>query len=159
MWRQAPLPDFSADQERPKRRWFLDFNIHFPNDRTKTSRLRPNFLYPFSRRLGELEWLILDGTKVTNAGMQQIKGLSKLKTLYTSKTRVGDDGLAFIAELGQLERLKINETPISDRGLLKLKGLKSLTYLEIHQTAVTDDAIEELRRALPKLEVVTHRNY
>ena len=46
--------------------------------------------------------------------------------------------------------LFLSKTEIMDAGLKELAKLKSLTSLCLCETKVTDDAVEELRKALPK---------
>jgi hypothetical protein len=64
-----------------------------------------------------------------------------------------------IAGLMGLQSLKLNETAVTDAGLLRLKGSRNLKYVEVHQTRVSEEGIAKLREALPKVEVIRHRNY
>jgi hypothetical protein len=46
--------------------------------------------------------------------------------------------------------LDLAKTEVADAGLKELAKLKHLTSLALCETKVTDDAVEELRKALPK---------
>jgi hypothetical protein len=46
--------------------------------------------------------------------------------------------------------LDLSKTELSDTGLKELANLKTLTSLALCETKVTDDAVEALRKALPK---------
>lgn len=46
--------------------------------------------------------------------------------------------------------LDLAKTDLTDTGLKELTGLKHLTSLALCETKVTDDAVEALRKALPK---------
>ncbi len=75
--------------------------------------------------------LILTGTKVTDAGLKHLKGLTHLRDLDLSQTQ------------------------ISDAGLDELKGLTTLKHLTLRglNERLSDAAANELKRALPMLEV------
>jgi hypothetical protein len=53
-----------------------------------------------------------------------------------------------------LERLELSDTRITDSGLGSLKGLKHLRRLDVRRTKVTDAGVEDLRRALPGVEIL-----
>ena len=79
--------------------------------------------------LNSMEWLDIDGSPVTDAGLASLIGMTKLKHL----TLCGK---------------------ITDQGLRNLEGLKSLRYLGIGPKAVVSpEALERLRHALPELEI------
>jgi len=67
----------------------------------------------------------LDSTKVTDAGLEHLKGLTKLEELYFSSPKV------------------------TDAGLVHLKGLTNLTHLLLSETKVTPAGVKNLRQALP----------
>jgi Leucine-rich repeat (LRR) protein len=52
----------------------------------------------------------------------------------------------------KLQVLRLNGTNVSDIGILS--GLESLQLLDLSGTEVSDEQIAELKKALPKLEIV-----
>ena len=78
---------------------------------------------------GEVVRVNLFGTKITDAGMADLKGLTNLKTLRLALTQ------------------------ITDAGLVHLKGLTNLESLSLFGTQVTDAGIAELQKALPNCQI------
>ena len=74
--------------------------------------------------------VFLDGTKVTDAGLADLKGLKRLTHLY------------------------LCDTGVTDAGLAHLKGLTELQRLDLIGTTVTDTGVADLRKALPKVKIV-----
>jgi hypothetical protein len=52
-----------------------------------------------------------------------------------------------------LEVLLLTDTQITDAGLRHLKGLYHLRLLRLVNTKVTEDGVDDLKKALPDLEV------
>jgi Leucine-rich repeat (LRR) protein len=55
--------------------------------------------------------------------------------------------------LTRLKRLDLNDTQISDAGLTHLQGLTRLERLDLHGTQVSDAGVNELRKALPHVDI------
>jgi hypothetical protein len=72
----------------------------------------------------------LSGSQVTDAGLEHLKGLSQLQTLWLDGTQVTDAGLA------------------------QLKGLSKLQWLGLNDTKVTDEGVKKLQQALPKCKIL-----
>ena len=53
----------------------------------------------------------------------------------------------------QLEELYLGGTEVTDAGMKALYGLTKLREIGLHNTSVTTKGIEELRKALPKVEI------
>lgn len=105
--------------------------------------------------LTNLENLSLWATDTTDEGLDQLAGLTKLRVLSLEKTRVTDAGIPKLAALTNLTDLNLGETEIGSEGVLalkELKGLKKLTLSNCYN--VGSDAVDELKAALPNLEVV-----
>jgi hypothetical protein len=85
-------------------------------------------------RLRRLERLDARATRVTDAGLAQLGGLSELRMLSCSGTPgLTDAGLAQLSGLGRLESLSIEgPTSIEGPGLAHLAGLNRLRFLAIH---------------------------
>ena len=95
--------------------------------------------------LTQLQWLYLDGTKVSDAGLEHLKGLTQLQRLDLDDTKVSDAGLEHLKGLTQLQKLDLNGTKVSDAGLEHLKGLTQLQSLCLDDTKVSDAGLEHLK--------------
>jgi hypothetical protein len=63
-----------------------------------------------------------------------------------------------LRELKELQTLDLSQTKVTDAGK-ELKGLNKLTYLNVARTQVTDAGINEIKEALPGLEVDRHLQF
>ena len=89
--------------------------------------------------------LDLSRTKVTDAGLEHLKGLMSLTALDLSDTQVGDGGLEHLKGSKSLMVLDLSETQVTSAGLEHLKGLMSLRRLVLWGTQVTDTGLESLK--------------
>ena len=65
-----------------------------------------------------------------------------------------DTGLAELTGLSKLESLLLNEAPITDDGLESLKKLKNLKMLNLSFCdALSQGAIDDLQEALPDCQI------
>ena len=55
--------------------------------------------------------------------------------------------------LTKLQELGLNSTQVTDAGLVHLRGLTQLRHLDVRNTRVTDTGVNDLKRALPKLNI------
>ena len=86
-----------------------------------------------------------DPTTVTDAGLEHLKGLTKLQGLWISDAPITDAGLEHLKNLGELRGLGIVRTKISDVGLEYLKGLTQLQKLSLEGNWITDAGLEHLK--------------
>lgn len=100
-----------------------------------------------------LVWLNLARTKVTDAGLAQLKPFKELRRLHLENTGVGDAGLSHLAGLDKLEYLNLYGTSVTDSGLGSVTKLKNLKKLYLWQTAVTEEGVAKLQKAMPNLIV------
>jgi internalin A len=105
------------------------------------------------KTLTRLRRLAILGTKVTDAGLKNLVELKQLQTLNLTGIRVTDGGLESLKSLNQLRALHLGISTITDAGLEHLKGLQQLRYLDVSHTAVTDDGVQKLQQALPNCEI------
>lgn len=77
----------------------------------------------------DLQYLQLSGTRVTNAGLSYLRGLTGLRVLW------------------------LYDTQISDAGLVHLRGLTGLRVLNVRSTLVSTGGVDALQRALPQCEI------
>ena len=68
-------------------------------------------------------------------------------------TKVTDAGLKELKDLKQLTTLNLKFTGVTDAGLKELKDLKQLTTLYLGGTKVTDDGVADLQKALPGCKI------
>ncbi|MBC8873845.1 MAG: hypothetical protein H8E44_30770 [Planctomycetes bacterium] len=92
-------------------------------------------------------------THVTDAELQQLKVLTKLRMLNVNETQVTDDGVKHLKALTDLSSLGFYNTQLTDAGLEHLKGLTKLKRLGLQRTHVTEEGIKELRQALPSCAI------
>ena len=99
--------------------------------------------------LTNVEELFLAGTRITDAGLVHLEDLTNLEELELSGTQITDAGLMHLKGLIKLDTLFLEETQISDAGLVHLKSLTNLEGLELSNTQVTDEGVSKLKDALP----------
>jgi hypothetical protein len=95
--------------------------------------------------LNNLKMLDIHNTQVTDAGLQHLKGLNQLQLLGLSGTKVTDAGLEYLTGLTQLQSLGLSGTKVTDAGLENLKGLTQLQELDLSYVQVTDAGLEHLK--------------
>jgi hypothetical protein len=88
--------------------------------------------------------LNLSFTPVGDAGLVHVKGLVKLINLNLQKTKVTDAGLVHLKDLRALKTLTLHTTKVGDAGLLHLKDLQGLNSLNLFKTNVTDAGLQHL---------------
>lgn len=103
---------------------------------------------------GNIIWLNLRGTKVSDAGLQNIGKLKNLKKLHLELTEVSDAGLKHLVNLDELEYLNLYGTSVSDAGLDDIAKLKKLKKVFLWQSKATDAGMDKLRAARPDLQVI-----
>ena len=103
--------------------------------------------------LSNLQYLGLDNTKITDAGLVNLKGLTELRRLNLVDAKVTDAGLVNLKELTNLTSLNLNGTEVTDAGLAHLKGLTNLQGLDLRRTKITDAGVAELKKALPNCKI------
>ena len=76
-----------------------------------------------------LTWVNLSNTKVSDAGLQHLKGWDSL------------------------EQLVLEDLPITDEGLKPLGGVKNLTWIFLQNTKVSAEGVKKLAKALPNCKI------
>lgn len=90
--------------------------------------------------------LELANTRVSDAGLQQIRGLAPFTYLaVTGSHEVTDKSLEIIGSFAALKRLMIHGTSVTDEGLVHLKSLGDLEWLGLGETKVTDAGLVHIR--------------
>jgi hypothetical protein len=94
--------------------------------------------------------------KESIVAIQKIAGKVGLKPLDVNLagTKVTDAGLVHLKGMTGLQELYLNGTKVTDAGLVHLKGLTELQWLDLDNTEVTGAGVRMLRAALPKCEIL-----
>jgi hypothetical protein len=101
--------------------------------------------------------LDLNGTRITNDGLAQLRGLERLAVLRFAGTKISDAGLRHLVALPALTALDLSDTEITDEGLSILGDVRGLQGLLIEDTRITANGIANLRKKLPRIRVFTDR--
>jgi hypothetical protein len=83
------------------------------------------------------------GAKLERNGQGKVTGVD------LSRSRITDAGLGHLKGLTNLEQLNLNDSRITDAALVHLKGLTHLRELVISDTQISDTGFNELQAALP----------
>lgn len=97
--------------------------------------------------LKDLEILFVwDAEKLSDAGMKQLAGLTKLQNINMNDSRIGDGALEVFAHLPALKYLGLQKSAFSDEGLKHLEGKKELRSLWIgmNRKPITDAGVKHL---------------
>jgi hypothetical protein len=105
--------------------------------------------------LPDLAKLDLSLTRITDQGMQELKGLTGIVdlNLYFAEY-VTDEGMAAIKDWKKLKRLNVHGTKSSDTTLEHVAGIASLESLNFGSAVMTDVGLERLV-SLPNLKELT----
>jgi hypothetical protein len=89
--------------------------------------------------------LDLTGIPLTDASLANLEPLTRLKQLNLTDTGIGDDGLVHLKPLVKLERLFLEGDPkVTNKGLPLVVGLPELADLRLRRTTVDDQGLETL---------------
>jgi hypothetical protein len=91
-----------------------------------------------------LQFLWLDGIHVTDAGLAHLEELSQLQELWLDCAEVTDSELRHLACLTNLRVLKLSYGQVTDSGLARLNGLKQLEEMELDRTKITDAGLKSI---------------
>ena len=104
----------------------------------------------------ELVELTLGGTKVTDAGLNHLTQLPRLRVIRLSRTAITDEGMSILAKCETLESIDVSQTNIGDKGVKALKTLPRLRILNLYMTFVTDKGLasfqDEEHRSAARIE-------
>jgi hypothetical protein len=103
--------------------------------------------------LKKLKRLGLSDTSITDSGLVHLRRMHDLESLYVDGTRISDSGLAQLAGLTKLKRLSLTETAVSERGLTCLSGLKDLEFLWLKRTKVSDAGLATVKAIFPDCQI------
>ncbi|ADB15567.1 hypothetical protein Psta_0882 [Pirellula staleyi DSM 6068] len=95
-------------------------------------------------QLGNIQWLSLEGSDVTDAVLPKLAKIPEIKRLFLGSTKLSGGGLATLAPLVDLEYLSLKQLPIDDRDLQELPEFPKLMSLGLDFTEVTDAGLTKL---------------
>ncbi len=79
--------------------------------------------------------------------------MAELRQLELRFTKITDAGLTHLEGMTHLEKLNLENTNVTDVGLDHLKGLTSLRVIQIYGTRVTDGGVKKLQQSLPNCKI------
>ncbi len=109
-----------------------------------------------------LRELYLNRTPISDAGLEDIRGLAELRVLHMGDTGITDEGLHYVGALSNLEELVLQNTAVTDAGVNHLRNLRQLKRLYFVSYSVKPDALgcrvthrglAKLKKNLPNLKV------
>ena len=93
-------------------------------------------------------------TSATERLLPQIAGMINLGYIDLSGLPITDAGVEYLESLPKLKWLYLRKTQISDDCIGSLVKLKRLQILNLRETAISQTTIEQLRAALPECEIL-----
>ncbi len=97
------------------------------------------------KRLTRLRELRLDGIPITDDGLKYLQEMTSLQRLDLPNTRITDNGLSYLRELKNLSALSIKGNRVTDAGLKHLQGLTNLEMLSLGPNQISDIGVKSLR--------------
>ena len=118
-------------------------------------QLDENFTYKDLKSLRvfpDLVSLDLSTTAISDAGLEALTNLSKLRVLRLADTEVTGQGLGILTELSELEVLDVSDTKITPEAVIHIRQSALLKTLSLaHNNSITDLSLAQLR-GLTQLE-------
>ncbi|MCA9189096.1 MAG: hypothetical protein R3E01_22790 [Pirellulaceae bacterium] len=97
--------------------------------------------------------LRLRGTQITDWGIAKLAGCPALQRLDLSRTAITAQAIETLVVFDRLQRLDLSETAIGDAGVLQLQRLDNLAELTLTRFEYSDGVLEELRQSNPAAEL------
>jgi len=97
--------------------------------------------------------LDVSGLPIGKSEVDEIATFQNLEWLEIDKTPIGDVEFEALKTLQQLKLLKIFETNITDQSIAVVKSLQNLKSLYLWETGVSEDAMGEMIKEMPSLQV------
>jgi Leucine-rich repeat (LRR) protein len=125
-------------------------------------------------KVPKLVMLNLDNTKVTPSGLKALLDHPALEQISLAPSQINDEVLQVLRASKKLHLLAaahtksgkrprsddeittvvLRQSKVTDAGLKELTGLKAMVLLNVGQTQITNQAVDELKKELPKLKNV-----
>lgn len=102
-----------------------------------------------------IENLVLQNTRVSNAGLSQLARLTALVHLrLEDNPQLSDECVPHLRSLWRLQSLAVHETSITASGLAQLAGLPELRDLCVDDETGSEAELLELSKLLPRCEIL-----
>lgn len=105
------------------------------------------------KHLKHLKHLPIGSTRITDAGLEHLRGMPDLLYLGLRNTGVTDAGAAKLTALPSLQELNLRNTKVTDKCIESLLRIKTLQKVWLGETAVTATGLKRLRSVLPRCEI------
>jgi len=102
---------------------------------------------------GNVAWMDLTHTEVGDSTMTLLAAMPHLSRLRLSGTKVTDAGIEQLKGLRYLEYLNLVDTDVSDAGLRALEAMPRLRAVHLWGTRATEGGVARLQRALPRAAI------
>lgn len=97
----------------------------------------------------------LGNQPVSDDDVKKLSSLKNVTRLNLEKTAITDAALVHLKNLPNLEQVNLYGTNITDKGLLDLSKCPNLKVIYLWQTKTTAAGIEQLKKALPNVQIDT----
>jgi hypothetical protein len=86
--------------------------------------------------------------EVTDATLEYLRGMARLRELDLNDTQITDQGLSVLKDLPALARLRLRATRITDEGFQReLAGKETLLEVDVRETPVASSTLREWKKA------------
>ncbi|HEY9785340.1 MAG TPA: hypothetical protein V6D17_08060 [Candidatus Obscuribacterales bacterium] len=109
-------------------------------------------------KLKHLRVLILEKTKIDDAGVAKLLCINTLTYLNLSQTKITDASLALLSKMPALSTLNLAATSVTDKGLEHLLALPALKRLDVSLNKVTDRTLRDVIGKMVQLEELNLSN-
>jgi formyltetrahydrofolate synthetase len=90
--------------------------------------------------------------------MDTVGQLAALEALDLDHTKVTDAGIAKLTGLTRLLNLELDSVELTDAGVAQLGALRSLKELDLYHTLVSEKAFQQLQTTLPACHIQYDRD-
>ena len=101
----------------------------------------------------DLHVLMLTKTRITDAGMQSIAGLTKLTDVSFSGTKLTDAGMVHVKGLTQLRNLYVSETDVTAKGLALVPTKEKMVMMSAGKAPLSPKQWDEMMTMYPGTQI------
>lgn len=123
-------------------------SVNFVNRRT----VSPDILSQLNGIAAQVVELRLSGLDLTDEQFARLEPMPHLRRLMIDRTKITDAGLLDMKRFPALESLNLYGTAVTDKGIGLLTGCPQLKHLYLWQTRVSDDGIRSLKARNPDIK-------
>ncbi len=92
-----------------------------------------------------LESVSLNGTNITDIGLQYIAGCPTIENINLTFTEITDKGISYLTRLKALKFLRLKDTRISKKSIPYFNQMTLLESLQVHETEISGCDLLELQ--------------